>query len=70
MTLSQFKALLTRYGPVVDSWPATSVTPALDLLSASTAAQDLFAEISLGADDPLAPTPALDARRPGAAAYH
>jgi hypothetical protein len=68
MTLSQFKALLTRYGPVVDSWPATMVTPALDLLCASSAAQDLFAEISF-ADEPVAPAPTTRLRV-AAAAYH
>jgi hypothetical protein len=38
--------MIRTYGPSVDRWPAASINPALDLMQASTAAQDLFAEVS------------------------
>jgi hypothetical protein len=46
MTLSKFEEILRRFGPVVDLWPAELIDPALDLLQASTAAQDLFTRAS------------------------
>ncbi|MDR3511963.1 MAG: hypothetical protein P4L73_10025 [Caulobacteraceae bacterium] len=48
MTLSQFEALIARFGPVVDNWPADEVEAALDLLQASERAQDIFAGASAG----------------------
>jgi len=46
MTLSKFEEILQRFGPVVDLWPAELTEQALDLLQASTAAQDLFTRAS------------------------
>jgi hypothetical protein len=38
--------MIRTFGPTVDSWPADSINPALDLMQASAAAQDLFADVS------------------------
>ncbi len=46
MTLLKFEEILRRFGPVVDQWPAELIEPALDLLQASAAAQDLFSRAS------------------------
>lgn len=51
MTLVQFRALVARYGPAVDDWPQGERDAALNLLQASPAAQDLFAEACLADDD-------------------
>jgi hypothetical protein len=58
MTLSQFEALIARFGPVVDSWPADQIEPALDLLRASSQAQDLFAGAASGQPAERRPRPA------------
>jgi hypothetical protein len=47
MTLLKFEEILRRFGPVVDQWPADLIEPALDLLQASTAAQDMFSRASI-----------------------
>jgi hypothetical protein len=47
MTLLKFEDILRRFGPIVDQWPAELIEPALDLLQASTAAQDLFSRASV-----------------------
>jgi hypothetical protein len=46
MTLSQFEALISRFGPVVDRWPSAQIDAALDFMQGSAAAQDLFARAS------------------------
>jgi hypothetical protein len=46
MTLSQFEALISRFGPVVDRWPPAQIEAALDFMQGSAAAQDLFARAS------------------------
>lgn len=49
MTHSQFENLITRFGAAVDNWPANLREAALDLLRASTEAQDLFAQATTDA---------------------
>ena len=61
MTLSQFEALISRFGPVVDRWPSAQIDAALDFMQGSAAAQDLFARAS--AED-------LDDGEPGLSQTH
>ncbi|WP_299172980.1 hypothetical protein [uncultured Brevundimonas sp.] len=58
MTLTELHATLDRLGPDISAWPSVLAEPALDLISISDAAKDLFAaatEASLSADAPAAP---------------
>lgn len=58
MTLTELHATLDRLGPDLSVWPATLAEPALDLISVSDTAKDLFAaatEASLRAETPPAP---------------
>jgi hypothetical protein len=62
MTLTELHATLDRLGPDISAWPSPLAEPALDLISVSDAAKDLFAaatEASLCAD--AAPTPRWEA---------
>lgn len=69
MTVSEFRDMLLRYGPVVDSWPAAMISPGLELLRTSSEAQDLFAQVSAEEGQPPATGAARpDARRRNAAA--
>lgn len=43
MTLTELHAALDRLGPDISAWPASLAEPALDLISVSDAAKDLFA---------------------------
>lgn len=58
MTLTELHDTLDRLGPDISAWPATLAEPALDLMSVSDAAKDLFAaatEASLSAESLPAP---------------
>ncbi|WAC60689.1 hypothetical protein [Brevundimonas sp. SL130] len=58
MTLTELHATLDRLGPDLSVWPSTLAEPALDLISVSDAAKDLFAaatEASLRVDATPAP---------------
>ncbi|MBI1682179.1 hypothetical protein [Caulobacter hibisci] len=46
MDLKLFEARLKALGPALDRWPADEAEAAIDLLSASPEAQDLFAKIT------------------------
>jgi hypothetical protein len=43
MTLTELHATLDRLGPDISAWPSPLAEPALDLISVSDAAKDLFA---------------------------
>jgi len=43
MTLTELHAALDRLGPDISAWPSSLAEPALDLISVSDAAKDLFA---------------------------
>ena len=43
MTLTELHAALDRLGADISAWPASLAEPALDLISVSDAAKDLFA---------------------------
>lgn len=43
MTLTEFHTALDQWGPDLGAWPAPLAEPALDLLSVSNTAKDLFA---------------------------
>ena len=44
MTLTEFRDALDRFGPELDAWPAALIEDALDLMTASDAAKDAYAE--------------------------
>jgi hypothetical protein len=67
MTLTELHATLDRLGADISAWPSSLAEPALDLISVSDAAKDLFAaatEASLRAD--AAPAPRWQAAAPSA----
>ena len=43
MTLTELHDTLDRLGPDISAWPSALAEPALDLISVSNAAKDMFA---------------------------
>lgn len=58
MTLTELHAALDRLGPDISAWPSSLAEPALDLISVSDAAKDLFAAATEAAfETERAPSP-------------